>query len=98
MRIHGDLLDVAGRGVVPRLSVAGAWRWSETVWGFVTQVAAPTLVLWGDNDAFLGGDLMRGMERFCDAVEVHRLEGCSHWIQQDRPEEVVRLMRGLISK
>ena len=33
------------------------------------------------------------MEQVAPNVEVVHLEGCSHWVQQDRPEEVNALMR-----
>ena len=42
----------------------------------------------GRQDQALGPELIRGVERVAPDVEVVHLEGCSHWVQQDRPEEV----------
>jgi pimeloyl-ACP methyl ester carboxylesterase len=36
--------------------------------------------------------LLRGIERYVDSVRVEMLAGSSHWVQQDRPEEVNRLL------
>ena len=44
----------------------------------------PTLVLWADSDPALATGLLRGIEDIVAAPEVHILENCSHWIQQDR--------------
>ena len=50
---------------------------------------APTLVLWGTRDAALGEELLRGTDRVVSDLRVHRLEGCSHWAQQDHVAECV---------
>ena len=31
-------------------------------------------------------------------LELHVLEDCSHWVQQDKPEEVHGLMRGFLKR
>lgn len=31
-------------------------------------------------------------------LELHVLENCSHWVQQDQPERVHSLMRGFIER
>ena len=38
----------------------------------------------GRQDQALGPELIRGVERVAPDVEVVHLEGCSHWVQQDR--------------
>jgi pimeloyl-ACP methyl ester carboxylesterase len=50
---------------------------------------APVLILWGTADAALGEELLRGTDAFCADLTVRRLEGCSHWAQQDFVEECV---------
>ena len=47
-------------------------------------MTAPTLVLWAADDVALGVGLLRGIEKEVPRVEVHVLENCSHWIQQDK--------------
>ena len=36
---------------------------------------------------------MQGTEKYVSDLELHVLEDCSHFVQQDRPDEVNRLMR-----
>jgi pimeloyl-ACP methyl ester carboxylesterase len=56
------------------------------------MVNVPTLVLWGENDLALDIHLLDGMEEWVPKLTVHRLPGISHWVQQDAPEEVNRLL------
>ncbi len=52
-------------------------------------ITVPTMVLWGENDKALGKDLTYGMEKyFSNHYEIKYLKDCSHWTQQDKPEEV----------
>ena len=37
--------------------------------------------------------LLRGTERYVETLSIQVLPGCSHWVQQDQPEEVNRRMR-----
>jgi epoxide hydrolase 4 len=53
---------------------------------------AETLVIWGMRDPALGAFLLDGLERFAPRVRIHRIEGASHWIQNEAPEEVNRVM------
>jgi pimeloyl-ACP methyl ester carboxylesterase len=52
----------------------------------------PTLVVWGDRDAYLDVRLLEGLEEWVPAVRVERLRGVSHWVQNDAPEAVNRLI------
>lgn len=54
------------------------------------------LVLYAGEDHALGRRLLRGTERYAPALELHVLEGCSHWVQQDRPEQVNELVRAFL--
>ena len=40
--------------------------------------------------------LLRGIERYVESVRVEVLPGSSHWVQQDRPEEVNRLLASFL--
>ncbi len=55
-------------------------------------VAAPTLLIWGEQDAALGIGLTEGLSRWVPNLRVARLAGASHWVQNDAPAEVNRLM------
>lgn len=54
------------------------------------RVAAPTLLIWGEEDAYLGRELLAGTERFVPDLQVRTIAGCSHWAQQDRPDLVTK--------
>jgi pimeloyl-ACP methyl ester carboxylesterase len=53
-------------------------------------IAAPTLVLWGERDAYLGVGLTRGLDRWVPHLRVERLPDAGHWLQVERPDEVNR--------
>jgi pimeloyl-ACP methyl ester carboxylesterase len=60
------------------------------------RVSAPTLVLWGAEDPYLGIELTRGLEPFVDDLSLEVIPGCSHWIQQDAPELVNARLTALL--
>ncbi len=57
------------------------------------QVDAPTLVIWGDRDRYLGAELAEP-----DASDVPNLDrvvhlpDASHWVHHDEPEQVTQLL------
>jgi epoxide hydrolase 4 len=56
------------------------------------MVEVPTLVIWGENDLALDIHMLDGLEQWVPKLTLHRLPGISHWVQQDAPEEVNRLL------
>lgn len=61
-------------------------------------IKAPTLQIWGENDHFLRKQLTENTGEFIDAP--YRLEfipNCSHWVQQEAPDEVNRLILNFLS-
>ena len=54
--------------------------------------ATPTLVIWGERDAFLGPRLTEGLEQWAPNLRVERIPDASHWVQNDAPERVNELM------
>jgi pimeloyl-ACP methyl ester carboxylesterase len=56
------------------------------------QVQAPTLLVWGERDPYLGPHLTRGLEPWVPDLRVERLPGVSHWVQNDAPERVNALL------
>ena len=62
-------------------------------------IKAPTLQIWGEDDPFLGTQLTEGTEEFIDAP--YRLEfipNCSHWVQQEAPDEVNALILDFLNE
>jgi len=55
-------------------------------------VEVPTLVIWGEQDRFLGKELNNGLSRWVRDLTVHYIAEAGHWVQQERPLEVNRLM------
>lgn len=53
---------------------------------------AETLVIWGMKDPALGSFLLEGMERFAPRLQIHRINDASHWVQNEAPLEVNRVL------
>ncbi|DBB17283.1 TPA: hypothetical protein ACH3X3_014329 [Trebouxia sp. C0006] len=62
------------------------------------KLKIPTLLLWGGDDAALGPQLAHQVPQFVEDIEVHILDRCSHWAQQDRPSEVNTIIKKFLSK
>lgn len=56
------------------------------------QIAADTLVLWGERDLALDRCLLRGLDRVAPRVQVHRIPHAGHWVQNEVPGEVNRAL------
>jgi pimeloyl-ACP methyl ester carboxylesterase len=64
----------------------------------VPRIQAPTLVIWGEEDPFLGRELIDGLEAYIDAPYTLRLiPDCGHWVQQQKPELVNQYMLEFLS-
>jgi pimeloyl-ACP methyl ester carboxylesterase len=62
-----------------------------------TPINAETLVIWGELDPALGIHLLEGLERVAPRLRVHRIRDSSHWIQNEAPDEVNRIMIDFLS-
>nr|WP_166179415.1 alpha/beta fold hydrolase [Altererythrobacter segetis] len=56
--------------------------------GEPAPIECPTLLIWGEDDIYLGPGLASGNEAFARNLTLRRLPGVSHWVQQDAPEVV----------
>ncbi|PSN12120.1 epoxide hydrolase [filamentous cyanobacterium CCT1] len=70
-------------------SFAQSGQWQQS-WG-VLEV--PTLLIWGEDDAALGKELSVGTEAYVSNLRLRYIPQCSHWVQQERPQQVNALMR-----
>jgi pimeloyl-ACP methyl ester carboxylesterase len=62
-------------------------------------IAAPTLIVWGEEDAYLGiAGLERSLAMVSGPLRVERLPGASHWVQSDAPEVVNRHLTGFLTE
>lgn len=64
----------------------------------VPLVVAPTLLIWGEGDAFLGKELTYGTDQYVRDLEIAYLPGTSHWVQQEEPEKVNNLLQSHLAK
>ncbi|TMM08114.1 MAG: alpha/beta hydrolase [Actinobacteria bacterium] len=56
-------------------------------------ISAPTLVIWGERDSYLGSDLAEPEHDDVPNLDrVERLPDASHWVHHDEPEQVTRLL------
>lgn len=51
-------------------------------------IECPTLLVWGDNDAFADIELAHGYEDFVRDFTLAIMPGVSHWVQQEAPDRV----------
>ena len=62
-------------------------------------IDAPTLLVWGERDTALGRELTEGMEPlFGGPFELVYLPDCAHWVQQECPEDVNRLLLDFLER
>ena len=53
------------------------------------KIAAPTLLIWAENDRALGKELTHGMEPlFSSSFRIEYVPNCSHWVNEEQPERV----------
>jgi pimeloyl-ACP methyl ester carboxylesterase len=62
------------------------------------MIETPTLMIWGEQDAFLDVALTEGYEPYVADFTLSRLPGVSHWVQQEAAEEVNRLMAAWLAE
>ena len=54
----------------------------------VEKIDTPTLLIWGEADAALGIELAEGSAACVRDFTLARIPACSHWVQQEQPEQV----------
>jgi pimeloyl-ACP methyl ester carboxylesterase len=58
----------------------------------LAQLRAPTLLIWGERDRYLGIGMTERLTRWVPNVQAVRLAHASHWVQNDAPERVNELL------
>jgi pimeloyl-ACP methyl ester carboxylesterase len=56
-------------------------------------IETPTLIVWGEQDAALGVELLDGTDQMVRDLTIRRLPGVSHWVQQEAPDQVNAILR-----
>jgi len=63
------------------------------------RITAPTLLIWGEDDLALGKELTYGMESlFVGELRIEYLANTSHWVMEERPAEVNRLLLDFLAR
>ncbi|XP_063997313.1 epoxide hydrolase 3-like [Pogoniulus pusillus] len=58
----------------------------------------PTLLLWGTHDAFLDPRLVPALSRrLRPGARCHLLPGASHWLPEDQPQALARILRDFLA-
>jgi pimeloyl-ACP methyl ester carboxylesterase len=55
-----------------------------------TRLTTPTRLLYGTEDPVVNAEAVGGYEPYCDDLTVAAVEGASHFVVDDRPDEVLR--------
>jgi pimeloyl-ACP methyl ester carboxylesterase len=61
------------------------------------MIEIPTLIVWGEEDAALGIELLDGTDAYVRDLTIRRLPGVSHWVQQEAPEAVNAILRAWLT-
>lgn len=56
------------------------------------QVSAPTLIIWGAGDKFLGQEMVEPSAAMCVDGRFAIIDGASHWVQHEEPDQVNQLL------
>ena len=70
-----------------------AFRLGGKLRGPWPRIETPTLIVWGEEDAALGVELLDGTDAHVRDLTIRRLPGVSHWVQQEAPEQVNAILR-----
>ena len=62
------------------------------------RVQTPTLLLRASSDAFIAADLTRASVPLCDDARLVELGSGTHWVVQEEPERIARLLAEFFSK
>jgi len=67
-------------------------NWETTAYLEGRQVTMPALMICAENDPILIPQSAEGMERYIPNLTTRLIKNCGHWTQQERPDEVNRLI------
>ena len=73
------------------------WNWRFTG-GVEERVPVPALMVCAEDDPALPARLADGMEKYVPDLEKHLIRACGHWTQQERPEELNRILVGWLRR
>lgn len=60
------------------------------------SIASSTLLIWAEDDVALGKPLTYGLEEWVADLSIRYIPGCGHWVQNEAPDQVNRLLLDFI--
>ena len=104
-RFPRDLLDLYSRNAASPGGATAMLNWYRAAvrGGLRRQLKAgfpvidvPTLMIWGDRDAFIENAAFTGAEAYVSDLTLTRLPGISHWVQHEDPAAVNGAIAGFL--
>jgi len=99
-----DVLDRYARDARRRGAIRGMVNWYRAAFRLQGKLAGPwevietpTLIVWGEEDAALGVELLDGTDEYVRDLTIRRLPGVSHWVQQEAPQKVNPILQEWLS-
>jgi pimeloyl-ACP methyl ester carboxylesterase len=86
-------LGPAGQAAFYRQIAHGDQRHTDEVEPLYRQITAPTLVIWGEADSWLPTARAAELAKRIQGARLELLPSAGHLVQEDRPDELVRLLR-----
>lgn len=62
------------------------------------KVAAPHILLWGEEDEALRPVTTAGLDRYAPDLTIERFPGSGHWLLHERPDEIAAAIRAFLSE
>jgi pimeloyl-ACP methyl ester carboxylesterase len=70
----------------------------QSLEGVDQRVRVPTLFIGATNDVMIKPEHIEAMKRHVPDLEVHMIENCGHWTQQEKPDELNALLLNWLQK
>ena len=70
-------------------------QWRDNLHGPITT---STLLIWGDGDKFLDKAIATNTNSYVKDLQIRFIKGASHWVQQERPDEVNQLIEEFVTQ
>jgi pimeloyl-ACP methyl ester carboxylesterase len=67
-------------------------RYSGDLFGSPQTIQTPTLIIWGEHEPFMSAEVNERLEHWVPCLRVEKIADASHWVQNDAPEKVNRLL------
>ncbi|RBM15522.1 alpha/beta fold hydrolase [Streptomyces sp. PT12] len=80
----------------PDWSAAGGRGIPQDLAAHLGAVRAPTLLLWGERDAFLVPDYALGLTRLMPDASLHVMADGAHHMEEERPEEYTAIVKAFL--